>query len=371
MLIFLFGTTGELIKISPLVRAASKENIEVRLYCTGQQFSELDVAFESMNLDVPITWLVRGFRGHSLHRKREVLAWIFKTLVATWWALPKLRTSRQATVLVVHGDTLTTMLGALVGRLMRVNVAHVEAGMRSGRLLDPFPEEISRRFVGRLASVHYAPGLEPAQNLVGKRGAIVNTQQNTVVDALRFALSLDPSTDENDRKEDCSSVGLISIHRSELYEDRELLSSLIKLLRRHVDQTDDRLVFISHPVTMEKLRQYVLLEDLTHPRVMMLDKLPYYDFIKLQSTCDFIVTDSGGLQQECAETGQPCLVHRRVTETLDGLGENILLSEMNPQILETFLLSHDSYRRPAQDSRVSPTAIIMKDLKQRYFSLME
>jgi UDP-N-acetylglucosamine 2-epimerase (non-hydrolysing) len=251
---------------------------------------------------------------------------------------------------------MTTSIGAFFARLGFAQLAHIEAGMRSGNWRNPFPEELSRRFVAKLSHVNYAPGEIASQNLKSSKGLTINTHFNTVVDALEIARA--KSSNNKSR-----NFGLVSLHRSELYESEFKLTEIISALSEH--SVSHPLIFIDHPVTAQKITEYGLDELLSTGNIERIPKLNYWSFISLLGEASYVVTDSGGLQQECSITGQPCLVHRLVTESFEGVGENILLSELDINVVKSFLASTETFECDGLKPSVSPTSIILEDFASR------
>jgi UDP-N-acetylglucosamine 2-epimerase (non-hydrolysing) len=132
----------------------------------------------------------------------------------------------RSPLVVVHGDTFTTPYGALLGRRLGARVAHLEAGMRTRNLLNPFPEEINRRIATRLADIHFAPTAREVENLRGARGVVVDTGANTVIDAMRQAVGA--ATDDDLPAE----FGVATLHRFELLQRPEKFREVLELLRR-------------------------------------------------------------------------------------------------------------------------------------------
>lgn len=353
--IFVFGTTGELIKLFPLIRKIEGESLPIELWCTAQQVEELPSALTSLQISTPPIWLCNGANGKSLHTKTDVLRWIFKISFAFTRRARQIRATRSRGAVFVHGDTMTTAIGAFFGRLFRGRVIHIEAGMRSGDWKNPFPEELSRRAVARLSDVNYAPGTTAMKNLHKARGRNVNTEVNTICDALRIASQFGDQVES-------SRFGLVSVHRSELYENEEEFSRFLRSLVKH--GSEHKLFFIDHPVTAKRIHDLGLDSIFESTLIERVSKLQYFDFINLLSRASYVVTDSGGLQQECEITGHPCLVHRAVTESVDRARNNIVLSRLNIEVLEDFLKNPDRFRVPFEPDTPDTTHIIFSDLME-------
>jgi UDP-N-acetylglucosamine 2-epimerase (non-hydrolysing) len=351
--IFIFGTTGELIKIFPLLRKLEELKIPVELWSTAQQIEELPAALSSLHIKSTTEWLCNGVKGKSLHTKRDVVRWFGIISIAFLKRFWRLRSTAKQGAIFVHGDTMTTAIAALFGRVSGGRVVHIEAGMRSGDWRNPFPEELSRRAVAHLSSINYAPGETAVNNLRKARGRTVNTQVNTISDALKIALQVIP--DDSGVK-----VGLVSVHRSELYENDLLFKEFLTELTLH--GRENAMVFIDHPVTARRITNLGMDKLFQDTRIKRVPKLQYFEFVKLLANSSYVITDSGGLQQECEITGHPCLVHRAVTESVDLARSNIVLSKLNIETLRLFLENPQRFALEFSGDIPSATELIYTDL---------
>jgi UDP-N-acetylglucosamine 2-epimerase (non-hydrolysing) len=272
---------------------------------------------------------------------------------------------RKATAVLVHGDTVTTVLGALWGRMRRLPVMHIEAGLRSGDWRHPFPEEIDRHLTSRIATTHFAPGAIPVKNLraAKAKGQIIDTQYNTVLDSLRLAQETQPAMQGITTLPEAFFV--VSIHRNELLVQPKELKSLLERIAAKAATTP--CIFLDHPITKARIKQLGLDAILDAPGIMRAPKLDYFQFISLATKAAFIVTDSGGLQEEAAYLGIPCLVHRMATERQEGLGENVVLSLFDDKRIQDFLDHTDNYRRSPIGTDISPTQTICDFLVERKY----
>jgi UDP-N-acetylglucosamine 2-epimerase (non-hydrolysing) len=335
--------------------------------CTGQQVEQIPAMLEDFGLPQPDLWLGRGYCGGDLERPREVPRWFTEIWVSFLRRRSdirdRLRASDTPSLAVVHGDTFTTIFGGLMGRALRLPVAHIEAGMRSGSLRQPFPEEANRRAAAKVARLHFAPGARAVRNLQAEnvKGEIVDTHQNTIRDNLHLIppglpLGLDVPSEP---------FGVVSLHRFELIEKGDVLRAILEVLRESVDRT--RLLFVDHPTTAAAVDDAGL-GGLFDDRFIRIPRQRYFHFLSLMKASSFLVTDSGGSQEECAYLGHPCLIHRGVTEHDTGLdGGSVVLSGMDLDVVRDFLRDPAAYRRPASPRDESPTDRIVADLARRGF----
>lgn len=352
--IFIFGTTGELIKIFPLLRKLEALKIPIELWSTAQQIEELPAALSSLHIDTTTEWLCNGVRRKSLHTKRDVVKWVWVISLAFLKRFWRLRSTAKQGAIFVHGDTMTTAIAAFFGRISGGRVIHIEAGMRSGDWRNPFPEELSRRAVAHLSNINYAPGETAVNNLRKARGRTVNTHVNTISDALKIALLINP-------EKDAAKVGLVSVHRSELYENDLLFKEFLIELTLH--GRENAMVFIDHPVTAKRITDLGMDELFKGTRIDRVPKLQYFEFVQLLVNSSYVITDSGGLQQECEITGLPCLVHRAVTESVDLTRSNIVLSKLSIESVRSFLEDPQRFNLEFSGETPSATELIFNDLK--------
>jgi len=166
MVIIVYGTTGELIKVLPLIKSLPEDQ-QIRI-STSQQPDQLEKLMREASIPAPHLTIAHGWHNHDLQKMSDMFFWLSGMLVRYPRTRRRLKTAlhgRKATAVLVHGDTVTTVLGALWGRMRRLPVMHIEAGLRSGNWRHPFPEEIDRHLTSRFATTHFAPGAIPVKNL--------------------------------------------------------------------------------------------------------------------------------------------------------------------------------------------------------------
>ncbi len=360
MIAVIYGTTGELIKLAPLMAALEAEGQLLSL-CTAQQATQIEPMLQEFALPAPDLWMGRGHKGRDLDSARQVPGWAVGVL---WSAVTKARSllKRRASLVVVHGDTFTTVLGAFAGRIAGLPVAHVEAGLRSGDWRNPFPEELNRRVTSKLAGIHFTPGQWAANNLVtaGVKGEIVDIGANTVRDSLAMIAGRTPAPAGLPD----APFGIVSIHRFELLRDQRALRAALVALARGSEKHP--LLFIDHPVTIAAVREAGLDEILSTPGIQRIPRQSYASFLGLMNQSSFLISDSGGSQEECAALGLPCLIHRARTERLDGLGDTVTLTRMDVAALDAFLADPPERAQRAADV-TSPTHEIVAFLRRYAF----
>jgi UDP-N-acetylglucosamine 2-epimerase (non-hydrolysing) len=364
MILVVYGTTGELIKLAPVLSRLRSRGTPAVTACTGQQVQQLPAFLDSLGLDHPDLWLARGAGGRDLRTNSDVPRWLGSVATTFTRHAPglrgRLRRGPGRPLVLVHGDTMTTVLGAAMGRTLGMPVAHIESGLRSFDLRHPFPEELNRRLTSVMATLLYAPSAWAASNL--RQGTIVDTGSNTIRDSLAMC----PESIELDIDVPAGPFGVVSLHRFELLRDRELLGVTLELLADHARSCP--LLFIDHPVTAAAIETLGLGRCFDVPGFTRIRRLTFFQFIALARRAAYLVTDSGGNQEESFYLDIPCLVHRRRTERREGLGENVVLSGYDLDVLRRFLEDPASHRRRDALPAASPSDVIVEDLAARGFA---
>lgn len=307
------GTRPEAIKLAPVHRALREHGgFDVELLSTGQHREMLASALEVFSL-VP---------DHSLDLMREGQEQA-DLVGAMLPAIVTVLARRQPDCVIVQGDTCSTFVGALAGFMQKSMVVHVEAGLRTGDKFSPYPEEMYRRLTADLADLHCAPTALARENLLreGVPSERIFVTGNTAVDALRLALQrplekTSIATDANLVKLVSAPFVLVTCHRRESFgEDMEgIMQALAGIAVRHPSLS---FIFPVHlnPNVGAVVRRYLEGRHNIH----LMPPLDYAAFVHLLDRSLFVMTDSGGIQEECADLGKPVLVLRRVTEREEGV----------------------------------------------------
>ncbi|MDY3974640.1 MAG: UDP-N-acetylglucosamine 2-epimerase (non-hydrolyzing) [Veillonella caviae] len=302
----IFGTRPEAIKMAPVVKALeAAPDMEAIVTVTAQHREMLDQVLNLFDI-TPQYDLNIMCQGQTLY---DVTS---KSLLG----LRDVLSDAKPDVVLVHGDTTTTFAGALAAFYQEIPVGHVEAGLRTGNIYSPFPEEMNRKLTGSLASYHFAPTSSAEKNLMKENisSAHLYVTGNTVIDALQTTVKEDYHFDEellNNLDYESRRVVLVTTHRRENLG--EPMRQVYKAIRRLVDAFDDiEVVFPVH--RNPKVRQIVKEELGEVERVHLIDPLEYEPFANLMARSYLLLTDSGGIQEEAPALGKPVLVLRNTTE---------------------------------------------------------
>lgn len=299
------GTRPEAIKVAPVVREARARGIETLVCATAQHREMLDQVLDLFELEADIDL--------DLMQPGQTLAALSARALT---ALDEVIDRVRPDWLLVQGDTTTAMIAAMVGFYRRVQVGHIEAGLRTGDLERPFPEEFNRRVADTISAAHFVPTPSARDNLLGEGFSpdTLHLTGNTVVDALQWMLSRD-----GDALSELAAVlpppdarmVLVTAHRRESFGDgmREIAAALRQVAQANPDV---HFVYPVHP--NPEVREVMEAELADRDRIALLPPLPYQSFVQLMARAELILSDSGGVQEEAPSLGVPALVMRETTE---------------------------------------------------------
>ena len=339
------GTRPEAIKLAPVIKVFQAcDALKTRVVLTGQH--------REMVAQVMDLFGLKADQDLNLMAPRQTLTHV------TCAALQGLRDDFQAyppQLVLVQGDTTTAFAAGLAAFYEQIPVGHVEAGLRTDNLLDPFPEEANRRLLSQLSSLHFAPTPKAQANLQAS-GVVgeVSVTGNTVIDALLLMAKTasEPHFEGIDWQR--QRVILATVHRRENWGGRlQIIASGIRqVLDRHPD-TSLLLPLHRNPTVREPLQR--LLGD--HPRVVLTEPLDYDRLVAAMKGCTLLLTDSGGLQEEAPALGKPVLVLRRTTErpeAVDAGTARLVGTDSSCIVEEVSRLLNDSSAYEAMSRAVNP-----------------
>ena len=360
---FVFGTTAEWIKIKPVVERMRRSQIPVEVYCANQQGEEIR---EFLVID-EFDQIVGTENMPSLVSPWQIPRW-FSIALVSLLRLPRDGPSRV--VWFVHGDTMTALLGTLAAWMRCEHLAHIEAGLRSSSLRSPFPEELIRRLIGRCANTHFAPSERDAANLRKwirrKKFEVVVTHGNTVVDSLH----------DTSREGDGGGAFpvIVLLHRSEFLARSDLVRSTMAALASYSAEEEVAIAVIVDALALKRLRILDLVSQRETDGILrgkgaasglvFQPKMAHARFLKSLQSAEIVVTDSGGVQEETAALGIPCLIFRDRTERADGLGGGATLVGVNPARLSVLLREPRSVCKPMVPPD-SPSDVIVRWLRDQ------
>ena len=361
MITVLLGTRAQLIKMAPVILELENRGWQPRLILTGQHKETMDQLLADFGIQ---TGPQRIYERKEVSGISDVIPWFLGCLWRLWSdskALFAVGDRPHQSVVLVHGDTFSTLLGALAGRLTGQRVAHVESGLRSFNLWHPFPEELTRLAVFRMAHLAFCPDNWAKSNLQGLQTVAVNTEGNTLLDALRVALAADKPLPV---KLPPSRFGVVSLHRFENIFKKERLLTILGLVEEAA--TRYPLVFVLHPATRQNLEKFELLDRLVaNERIQLCPRVGYFEFVGLLTRSSFVITDGGSNQEELSYLGKPTLLMRRATERQEGLGSSVVLCEYQLAKLIGFFEGLGQYESGQKDfPDRSPSARVVDALNE-------
>jgi UDP-N-acetylglucosamine 2-epimerase (non-hydrolysing) len=312
----LFGTRPEVIKLAPVIR-----ELEARCEC----FRAVNVtSAQHTDLLYPLASYFRIRLHHDL-RVMEADQSPSQVCARVLTALDPILAKESPDLILVQGDTTTAMAGALLGFFRKIPVGHVEAGLRSGNALSPFPEEMNRRLVTKLATLHFAATARNVRTLLeeGVPKEEVILTGNPIVDSLHLVLDAPPPAPPRGLEEGAlqgKRLIVLTTHRRESFGP--VMAGNLRVLREFVEAHDDVLLaFPVHPNPSVRDVSFAILGG--HPRINLLGPLEYVEFIHLLAKAWLIVSDSGGVQEEAPTLGKPLLVLRENTERPEAVESGI------------------------------------------------
>lgn len=345
----IFGTRPEAIKMAPIVAALQvSEQFDCVVTVTGQHREMLDQVNELFGI-------VPDYDLDILEPRQSLSAIMARTIDG----LDELFTKDKPDAVIVQGDTTTSTAAAIAAFYHSIPVVHVEAGLRSGDLLSPFPEEANRKMTSQIASLHLAPTSASRVNLIaeGIKPEVIAVTGNSVIDALFTTVGKTiPFTDP--QLEELAASGrkilLVTTHRRENQGDamRRIGRALASIAK-----TEPELVIVLPVHKNPAVREAVLpaLEGTTN--VIVTEPLAYGEFTRLLSLAHIVLTDSGGVQEEAPSLGKPVLVMRDNTERPEAVAAGtvtLIGTDEGRIVTETLRLLHDQEHYDSTANAVNP-----------------
>jgi len=358
--IYLFiGTTAELIKLAPVIREFHRRKAKFTIIASGQN----DIHFEEFKSMIGKVHILRAVNPKG--SESSIIMFLIWT-ARTFFSLVKGMRSNFAglnksnSLFVVHGDTVSSLMGSLVATIYGLKLVHIESGLRSYNFLEPFPEEICRYIISRLADIHFCPNAWSVSNLSGVKGEKVNTYENTLIEVFWTVMkrkSHHPFV-RRIQKEHKKYFVLVAHRQEHVLFNRRKTKELLRFVLNNLP-ADTRCLFLVHDISAGFVQTLELLipEDVGD-KITKVDRLPYGDFMHLLAGSEFLITDGGSNQEEMYYMGKPCLLLRNRTERVEGLYKNVVLSKNDEHRILEFLKQYKIYRRKPVRAQVSPSQII-------------
>ncbi|MCI1283563.1 MAG: UDP-N-acetylglucosamine 2-epimerase (non-hydrolyzing) [Lacticaseibacillus songhuajiangensis] len=325
-----FGTRPEAIKMAPIVKALQERSDEFEGVCvvSAQHRQMLDQVLEIFKITPDYDL--------DIMKQRQTLDQITSNVIM---GLADVMDKEKPDIVLVHGDTTTTFAASVSAFYHQTQIGHVEAGLRTWNKYSPYPEEMNRQLTDVLADMYFAPTTQSRANLLQENHAAdhIYVTGNTAIDALKQTVDSDYHHDVLDLIDQDKRMILVTMHRRENQGEpmRRVFRAMLDVVQTHDD------VEIIYPVHLNPVVQEAAQSILgNHPRIHLIDPLDVVDFHNLAARSYFIMTDSGGVQEEAPSLGKPVLVLRDTTERPEGVTAGTLkLVGTDPDAVRSNMIS--------------------------------
>ncbi|WP_017295952.1 non-hydrolyzing UDP-N-acetylglucosamine 2-epimerase [Geminocystis herdmanii] len=319
------GTRPEAIKLAPVIKCFQEaEDFDTKVILTGQHREMVSQVMKLFNLSATVDL--------DIMQKQQSLSDI---TCRSLQGLEKIFTEIKPDLVISQGDTTTAFSASLASFYQQIPVGHVEAGLRTDNIYNPFPEEANRRLISQITQLHFAPTTLAVENL--KKSGVtgeINLTGNTVIDALLSVAQKNPRCDVEGLDWEKYRVLLVTVHRRENWGEplKDIIAGL-KLILAQFPDTAILLPLHRNPIVREPLQK----ELGSHDRVFLTDPLDYEELVGAIQRSYLLLTDSGGLQEEAPSLGKPVLVLRETTERPEAVtaGTAKLIGTRSSQILSS------------------------------------
>ncbi len=353
---FFIGTSAEFIKLAPIIKELRKKNIRFKIISSGQNkmiFDELEDFTGHLSADIALK--EKAYKSSIPF----FLLWSLRTLSTGFFLLRNefKGLNKSNSYFIVHGDTISALIGSIIAKFYGLKLVHIESGLRSFNFLEPFPEEICRFINIHLADVLFAPTDWALNNLKGLKGEKINTDQNTLIESFNWAIR---KSDNSEFKNKFKKYFILIMHRQEhVYFNKDWTRGILSFVINNSEK-NLQCVFIMHALTSRFLQSEQLnLNSQIGKRLILIPRLPYPDFMKLMQGAEFIATDGCTNQEEAYYMGLPMLALRNLTERIEGRGKNVVISKNDQSIIKEFLKNYKKYRRKPVTFTIPPSKIIV------------
>lgn len=299
-ILFIFGTRPEGIKCAPVIKEFQKYPDKYNvLICNTQQH-------KTLLTEVLDFFQIKADYELDIMQENQTLPNLTSRLLP---AITNVLQQVKPNLVFVQGDTTTAFIGALASFYEKIPVAHIEAGLRSDDIYQPFPEELNRRFISNIAVFNFTPTEQATQNLLGYQ---VTTHDqifevgNTIVDALHLAMQRIDNQKYQEKYKGLGKYILVTTHRRENFDKLDLITNTIKKLSESYP-----IVYVVHP--NPNVKNFVS-KELQESNITIMDAVSYPEFLWLMQNCLLIISDSGGVQEEAPTFKKSVVVLRNVTE---------------------------------------------------------
>ncbi len=362
--VFMFiGTTAELIKLIPVIGEFNKRKIPYTIIASGQN----DIHFEEFATVIGKPKIIYAVTPKGRESSLVLFSiWAIRTFFSLLVGMKGYFTglNKSNSLFIVHGDTVSSLMGSLVATVYGLKLVHIESGLRSFNFLEPFPEELCRYVISRLAGVHFSPNAWAVGNLTSVKGEKINTFQNTLIETFWSVMktkSYHPLVRQMARQK--KRYFVLVVHRQEhVLFGKKKTTEMLKYVLGKIPK-NMTCIFLVHDLSADFIHALggVIPQEIAS-RMVRVSRLAYGDFMHLLKGAEFMITDGGSNQEEMYYMGKPCLILRNRTERIEGIDKNVLLSQSKNLKIAYFLKHYKKYNRPPVHSRIQPSQIIVNHL---------
>lgn len=368
VLYFFIGTEAELMKMFKVISLAKEEGFECKIISNGQNIvtNSPFLPMAGGKIDVDLSENASASKNSSGYLK-----WFLKTAKLGIGVMKKeiSQYGKDECLMVVHGDTLSTLMGSIIASCIKMNYVHVESGLRSFHWFSPFPEEIDRFFSSVNSKINFCPKDNYAEYAAKRfKGKAVSTKYNTGIETLYYAL------EENEKNKLPRIIAdpyfVLAIHRQENLMNKAFMENMVESVLKLSEKI--QCLFIYHVQTYDALCKFGLWDKISsNKNITIVKRLPYCEFVDSVYQSEFVVADGCGNQQEFYYMGKPYLIMRtEVEEDSEGLGWNAKYFKSDFSQVEKFYEEYHDFVKPQIRPETLPSRIIVDELKD-YFHKLE
>ena len=359
-LYFFIGTEAELMKMFHVIQEAQKRGYDCRIVSNGQNDIKKSIYLDKVGGKIHV-----DLTEHQASEKKasNYLLWFIQTERLGVKAMKAEKQKDSDIIMIVHGDTLSTLMGARIAKKCGITYMHVESGLRSYNWFSPFPEEIDRYFSSKGSVINFCQKAEAAEYAAKAfKGKAVNTVYNTGIEILYDALNTIEEQSIESPVE--GEYFLTAIHRQENLLDEKFMKNTFEKIFEMADAM--KCVFIYHEQTKNALVKFGLWEKVQAcENMIIVPRQDYVSFINYVINSEFVMADGCGNQQEFCYLGQPYLIMRTaVEEDSEGLGWNAFCFKGDYSKISEFAEHYKDYKKPRVVPEKLPSVIIMDEIDQ-------
>lgn len=320
----MLGTKAQFIKCKYVLESFVKKGYKILILDTGQHKEITSHELNALSGSYKIISISKN--THNVSSIFYMIIWFIKI----FFSLKKIKELKGAYYCLVHGDTVSTLLGLIIGKKNDLKIVHIESGFTSGNLFKPFPEELMRKIVSKYSDVLCVDTQINEKNIIKYKNKkeIIRISRNTIFDSVVKNINL------SEIKNDLT----VTVHRTENIYNKKLFDNLIKLLCEINSLGEfERIVWYTHDITYRTLKKRGYLDVIAKNNIQLKKLIPYTNFINVLYSSKAVITDGGSIAEECSILGINTVIWRDVEEKMEIYNKNVFLSRYNINEILKFL----------------------------------